>query len=151
MASGTDVATETSARDTLERGVRVLKGFSTMFTAADGTMSFLSFRQGEIIVDPTIARWLLKNCRYVVPVGNETAITCPNCHAQCDTERDATVVAVVCRDASVVVEIGSPQFHSFRIGDVVTRGPMLAALEAAGVPTEIGRGVQCSACGFKFH
>jgi hypothetical protein len=151
MASSSDVAIETSARDTLQRGVRVLKGFSTMFTAADGTMSLLSFRQGEIIVDLTLAGWLLKRCRYVVPVTNETAITCPSCHAQCDTERDATVVAVVCRNASVFVEVGSPQFHSFKIGDVVTHSPLLAALEAAGVPTEIGRGVQCSACGFKFY
>ena len=129
--------------------LKALNNFGCTFVDEMDIKHFLEFKEGDLINDPRITRYVLSLGCPVASVVDTTTVVCPRCSTQFDSTQypvDATITLV---NAAIPHE---GQFFSFDAGQIVEHSWLIETLKTADVPLETIRAIQCpnAKCGHVF-
>ena len=130
--------------------LKALDDFRVTFTDELDIKHLLEFREGDLIPDPRIGRYLLSLACPVVVVSNQTSVTCPRCHFMFDRTQHPI-------ESTIVLVNGLVQHDGFTFpyeaGQIVEHSWLIESLKAAGVPLDTITATKCpnQKCGHVFH
>lgn len=123
--------------------LKALSNFGCTFTDETDVKRFLEFKEGDLISDPQITRYVLSLGCPVTSVVDTKTVLCPRCRTTFDSTacpQEATIVL-----ANGMIQPNGYTF-TYKSGQIVEHKWLLQALEAAGIPLSTRTAAQCPKC-----